>query len=180
VAPLLLGCTLVSHANGHTTGGLIVEVEAYRGHLDPASHAYGPKSPRNSPMYESAGTLYVYRSYGIHACMNIVTGGTGDPQAILLRALEPTIGLSAMQERRSTDVATNLASGPGKLCEALGVTLELSGTRLGGAVELWPRKVPLNTQQIMTGPRIGITKAVTQPWRFYLKNSPYVSGRRKF
>ncbi len=178
VAPMLLGAVLISHAGNATAGGIIVEVEAYRGRKDPASQAYGPQSARNTPMYDSGGAIYVYRSYGIHACMNIVTGRLGEPQAVLIRALEPTIGISQMQLSRRTSDSTKLTSGPGRLCQALGITLSLTGTRLGNTILLVSPDRPMEPARIATSPRIGITKATAPEWRFYIRDNKFVSGRK--
>ena len=173
VAPGLLGMELVSVAGGVTTGGIIVETEAYHGQDDPASHAYRGKTIRTSPMFEAGGTLYVYLSMGIHNCLNIVTGPEGVGQAVLIRALQPTLGIEKMIERRGTDKLTNLASGPGKLTQALSVARDISGTKLGQTLSL---RIPNGPKPLVaTSPRIGISKAVDFPWRFYVPNSPFVS-----
>jgi DNA-3-methyladenine glycosylase len=177
VARGLLGRELVSSAGGGvTTGGIIVETEAYHGLDDPASHAFRGKTDRTAPMFEAGGTLYVYLSMGIHNCLNIVTGPAGVGQAVLIRALEPTLGIERMIGRRGTDKLTNLASGPGKLTQALGVTRQLSGTRLGQTLSLREPNVP--KPKVATSPRIGISKAVDYPWRFYVPDNPFVSRAR--
>jgi DNA-3-methyladenine glycosylase len=177
VAPQLLGWALVSHADGITTAGRIVELEAYHGAQDPASHAYRGRTPRTAPMFEAGGAIYVYLSYGIHTCMNIVTGPAGEGQAVLLRALEPTLGLDTMYQRRGTHEARQLTSGPGRLTQALGISLQLSGARLGGVLELRPPAAPLPPEAIAAGPRIGISSAKEQPWRFYVRGNPYLSRK---
>jgi DNA-3-methyladenine glycosylase len=179
VAPLLLGLELVSHAGDVETAGRIVEVEAYHGREDPASHAYRGLTPRTAPMFEAGGSIYVYLSYGVHNCVNIVTGGSGEGQAVLIRALEPTTGLDTMATRRHTDKLLNLTSGPGKLTQALGIKLQHSGSRLGETLSLRPvSPYPAQALAIATSPRIGISKAVDFPWRFFLLNNPYVSAGR--
>lgn len=178
VAPQLLGWELISHAGGGETGGRIVEVEAYHGAQDPASHAYRGRTPRTAPMFEVGGTIYIYRSYGIHFCLNLVTGPAGEAQAVLIRALEPTRGLDLMAARRRTTDPHRLTRGPGSLGQALGITLALSGAQLGNTLELRPPATPLALGQITAGPRIGISQAKDHPWRFYLTGSLFVSGRK--
>jgi DNA-3-methyladenine glycosylase len=168
VAPELIGATLM--VNG--VSGVIVEVEAYH-HTDPAAHSYGGPTERNAVMFGPAGYAYVYRSYGIHWCLNFVCEAEGSASAVLIRALEPTYGLPAMRRRRGLSEARALCSGPGKLCEALGVTVKHNGLPLDRApFELRARTAK---PEIVIGPRIGISKAVEQPWRYGLKSSPYLS-----
>jgi DNA-3-methyladenine glycosylase len=178
LAPILLGWELVSTAGGVETAGRIVEVEAYHGTGDPASHAYRGLTRRTAPMFETGGTVYVYLSYGAHACMNIVTGRAGEGQAVLIRALEPTTGLDVMATRRHTDNPRNFCSGPGKLTQALGITLDLSDTRLGQTLSLRPPVSSPDPTLIASSTRIGISKAKDHPWRFYLRDNPFVSGPR--
>jgi DNA-3-methyladenine glycosylase len=177
VAPNLLGWELVSHTGGAETAGRIVEVEAYHGTTDPASHAWRGLTTRTEPMFERGGAVYVYLSYGVHACINIVTGRAGEASAVLIRALEPTVGLELMARRRGTSDPLGLASGPGKLTQALGITLDLSGSRLGQSLSLLPPESPVTPAQIATGPRIGIRRAADRPWRFYLRDNSFVSRR---
>ena len=168
VAPELIGATLL--VNG--VGGVIVEVEAYR-HTDPAAHSYGGRTARNAVMFGPPGYAYVYRSYGIHWCLNFVCEEEGSAAAVLIRALEPTAGLSVMRRRRGLSEARALCSGPGKLCEALGVTIKHYGLALDRApFELRARET---TPEIAIGPRIGISKAVELPWRYGLKGSKFLS-----
>ncbi|WP_240606484.1 DNA-3-methyladenine glycosylase [Phenylobacterium kunshanense] len=152
-------------------GGRIVETEAYH-HEDPASHSYAGPTARNRVMFGPPEHLYVYRSYGIHWCMNFVSGEAGEGSAVLIRALEPTAGLSIMTERRGLTEPRGLCSGPGKLCQALGVTREHDGARLDHApFELRPGRAA----GVIVGPRIGITKAAEKPWRFGEAGSRFVS-----
>ncbi len=163
VAPRLLGMRLRTDFRGEITEVVLTEVEAYAGELDPASHAYRGRTARNGAMFGPPGTLYVYRSYGLHWCMNIVTGDTGVPHAVLLRAGTPVEGIPVMQRRRGrTD---HLSDGPGKLAAALGVTGEHDGASvLDGPVRLLPgdREVV----DVLATPRIGISRAADRPWRF--------------
>ena len=169
VAPELIGAELLVDG----VGGTIVEVEAYD-HQDPAAHGYGNRrTQRNASMFLPGGHAYVYRSYGVHWCLNFVCGEEGEASAVLIRALEPTQGLDLMRERRGLDDVRLLCSGPGRLCEALGVTRELDGLSLDGPpFELTPRA---GKPAIVRGPRIGITKAVEHPWRYGLAGSRFVS-----
>ena len=168
VAPELIGATLV--VNG--VGGVIVEVEAYH-HTDPAAHSYIGRTERNAVMFGPAGYAYVYRSYGIHWCLNFVCEEAGSASAVLIRALEPTDGLAAMRRRRGLIDAHALCSGPGKLCEALGVTAKHNGLSLDRSpFDLRARnEIP----GVVAGVRIGITKAVEKPWRYGLKGSRFLS-----
>jgi DNA-3-methyladenine glycosylase len=154
-------------------GGTIVEVEAYD-YTDPAAHGFGNRrTARNASVFLVGGHAYVYRSYGIHWCLNFVCGEEGEASAVLIRALEPTQGLDVMRERRGVEDVRLLCSGPGRLCEALGVTREHDGLSLDRLpFELRPRHGDV---EIVTGPRIGITKAVELPWRYGLGGSRFVS-----
>ncbi len=168
VAPELIGATLLF--NG--AGGMIVEVEAYH-HTDPAAHSYTGRTERNAVMFGPPGYVYVYRSYGIHWCLNFVCEEDGSASAVLIRALAPTQGLAAMRRRRGLRDERALCSGPGKLCEALGITRKQNGLALDRApFELRARS---ETPEISTGVRIGITKAAEKPWRYGLKDSPFLS-----
>ena len=168
VAPELIGATLLVKG----VGGVIVEVEAYH-HTDPAAHSYRGPTPRNAVMFEPAGVAYVYRSYGIHWCLNFVCEREGSASAVLIRALEPVAGIAAMRRRRGLGEERALCSGPGKLCQALGVTIKHNGLALDRApFELRAREAK---PEIVVGPRIGITKAVELPWRYGMKGSRYLS-----
>lgn len=163
VAPALLGRRLVSDVGGERVVAELVEVEAYAGETDPASHAYRGQTLRNSSMFGPPGTLYVYRSYGVHWCMNVVGGEPGVAGAVLLRGAEIVEGVDSAVRRRGR--ADHLADGPGKLTQALGVTDALDGHDLSRAPLrlIEPRRT---VGSIVTGPRIGISKATDRPWRF--------------
>jgi DNA-3-methyladenine glycosylase len=162
VAPALLGALLVVERDGTRLSGRIVEAEAYTAD-DPASHSFRGETARNAVMFGPAGHLYVYRSYGIHWCANVVTGTVGDGQAVLLRAVDPVEGLDEMLRRRGR---TPLADGPGKLCQAFGIDGADDGADLcgDGPVRILDGTPPPTAP--LAGPRIGITKAVDTPWRF--------------
>jgi DNA-3-methyladenine glycosylase len=168
IAPDLIGATLL--VNG--VGGLIVEVEAYH-HTEPAAHSFNGPTPRNMVMFGPPGFLYVYRSYGIHWCMNFVCEKEGSASAVLIRALEPTHGIAAMRRRRGQPDERMLCSGPGKLCEAMAVTDKQNGLALDAA----PIAVYARTTKpdVVSGVRIGITKAAELPWRYGLKGSKFLS-----
>jgi DNA-3-methyladenine glycosylase len=170
VAPDLIGATLLVDG----VGGIIVEVEAYH-HLDPAAHSFRGPTPRNRVMFGPPGFSYVYRSYGIHWCANFICEKEGSASAVLIRALQPTHGIPAMRRRRGLHDERSLCSGPGKLCEALAMTTAHSELPLDAppiALHARTRK-----PEIVTGVRIGITKAVELPWRYGLKGSKFLSKR---
>jgi len=168
VAPDLIGATFL--VNG--VGGIIVEVEAYH-HSEPAAHSFHGPTPRNRIMFGPAGFSYVYRSYGIHWCMNFVCEEEGSASAVLIRALEPTHGLAAMRRRRGLPDQRALCSGPGKLCEALGITFSHSELPLDRPpIALHART---GKAEIVSGVRIGITRAAELPWRYGLKGSKFLS-----
>jgi DNA-3-methyladenine glycosylase len=168
VAPALIGVTLLVDG----VGGRIVEVEAYD-HEDPASHGYRGRTERNASMFGPPGHAYVYRSYGIHWCLNLVCEGEGIANAVLVRALEPTHGLDLMRKRRGLDDPRLLCSGPGRLCQALAVTREHDGLALDRPpFELLEAESPV---EVVSGPRIGITRAVELPWRFAESGSRFLS-----
>ena len=168
VAPDLIGATLL--VNG--VGGIIVEVEAYH-HTEAAAHSFRGPTPRNLVMFGPPGVAYVYRSYGIHWCVNFVCEKQGSASAVLIRALQPTHGIPAMRRRRGLHDERLLCSGPGKLTEALGITDQHNGLPLDAP----PIALHARTKKpdIVTGLRIGITKAVELPWRYGLKGSKFLS-----
>jgi DNA-3-methyladenine glycosylase len=168
VAHDLIGAALLIDG----VGGTLVEVEAYD-QDDPASHGFGGRTSRNASMFGPEGHAYVYRSYGVHWCLNLVTGGEGRASAVLLRALEPTHGIDAMRSRRGLEEVRLLCAGPGRLCQALGVTREHDGLRLDRPpFELHARP---HEVEVVAGARVGITRAVDLPWRYALAGSRYVS-----
>ena len=168
VAPELVGAKLFFDG----VGGTIVEVEAYD-YEDPAAHGYRGRTARNASMFGAPGFAYVYRSYGVHWCLNFVCEAEGVASAVLIRALEPTEGLDAMRARRGLDDPRLLCSGPGRLCQALGITGEHDGLPLDRP----PFQVDARAreEQVLTGPRIGITRAADRPWRYGLAGSTYLS-----
>jgi DNA-3-methyladenine glycosylase len=173
VARDLIGCTL-THGG---CGGTIVETESYE-RDDPACHAYAGLTERTATLFGPPGRAYVYLSYGIHSLLNFVCEAEGDAAAVLIRAIEPSQGLDQMRERRGDRPDTDLCSGPGKLSEALAVGLDADGADLTTEPFELLAPVPGAAIEVLTGPRIGITKAVERPWRFCLAGSPYVSRPR--
>ena len=168
VAPDLIGATLLVGG----VGGIVTEVEAYH-HTDPAAHSFNGPTPRNRVMFGPPGFAYVYRSYGIHWCVNFVCEAEGSASAVLIRALEPTHGLAAMRRRRGLEDARALCSGPGKLCEALGITIKHNELPLDQPP--FALHARMGTVETVAGVRIGITKAVDLPWRYGLKGSKFWS-----
>jgi DNA-3-methyladenine glycosylase len=168
VARALIGCTLTVDG----VGGVIVETEAYH-QREPAAHSHGGRTERNAVMFGPPGYAYVYRSYGIHWCLNFVCAREGTASAVLIRAIEPAHGIAKMRKRRGLDEIRTLCSGPGKLCEALAVTRAHNGLVLDRP----PFAIGERTKRptIAVGPRIGITKATDLHWRFGLKGSPFLS-----
>jgi DNA-3-methyladenine glycosylase len=168
VAPELIGATLLVGG----VGGRIVEVEAYH-HTDPAAHSFNGQTARNAVMFGPPGYAYVYRSYGIHWCLNFVCEPEGSASAVLIRAIEPLEGLAAMRRRRGLADARLLCSGPGRLAEAMGVTIAHNGLALDELpFEIYARE---DEPDIAIGIRIGITKAAELPWRYGLKGSRFLS-----
>jgi DNA-3-methyladenine glycosylase len=168
VAPDLIGVTLLVDG----VSGIIVEVEAYH-HSEPAAHSYGGLTPRNAVMFGPAGFAYVYRSYGIHWCVNFVCEKAGSASAVLIRALEPTHGIAAMRRRRGLHDERSLCSGPGKLTEALGITHAHNGLALDAPpIALY---ACATKPEVVAGVRIGLTKAIDLPWRYGLRGSKFLS-----
>jgi DNA-3-methyladenine glycosylase len=168
VAPDLIGAKFLVGG----VGGPIVEVEAYH-HTDPAAHSYGGQTARNAVMFGPPGHVYVYRSYGVHWCVNFVCEAEGSASAVLLRALMPAAGLAAMRRRRGLRDERLLCSGPGRLCEALAITDAHNGL----AADKMPFALFVRTAsvEIAAGPRIGISRAADLPWRYGWAGSPFLS-----
>lgn len=170
----LLGCYFVRELDGRRLVGKIVEVEAYH-QTDAASHSYKGRTPRTDIMFGPAGFLYVYFTYGMHYCMNVVTGPAGEGSAVLIRAVEPLEGIETMREHRRGLPDSHLTNGPAKVCQALGIDKQYNGHDL--------RKPPLqliaqpavSPAEIVQTTRIGITRDADRPWRFYLRGNPYIS-----
>lgn len=170
-ARALVGCTLLVDG----VGGVIVETEAYASD-DPASHSYGGRTRRNAVMFGPPRHLYVYRSYGVHWCANVVCEREGSGAAVLLRALEPNSGIEEMRVRRGIDDELLLCAGPGRLTQALGLTSAHDGRPLDRApLLLLPSS---GTFDVVSGPRVGISRATGRQWRYALRDSPYVSRPR--
>jgi DNA-3-methyladenine glycosylase len=168
VAPDLIGAVLLVDG----VGGRLVELEAYH-HTDPAAHSFRGPTRRNAVMFGPPGFVYVYRSYGIHWCLNFVCEATGSASAVLIRAIEPVAGLAVMRRRRGISDVRLLCSGPGRLCEALGVTDKHNGFALDAPpFALFARTGKV---EVVSGPRIGITKAIERPWRYGEKDSRFLS-----
>jgi len=172
LAPALLGCRLVHASSEGVTAGIIVETEAYRAD-DEASHSFRGKTPRNAVMFGPAGHAYIYFSYGVHYCLNVVGAGATGAEAVLIRALEPTAGLALMERRRSTTDRRNLCSGPGKLVQAMGIRPAQNGASL-----VTPQLHIMAREQepvVLVSPRVGISRAVDKPWRFFVAENNYIS-----
>jgi DNA-3-methyladenine glycosylase len=176
VARELLGCLLVRRVRGRTLSGTIVEVEAYRGSDDPASHSFRGATKRSSIMFGEAGHVYVFFSYGFHWCLNFTTEGRGQPGAVLIRALEPVEGIEEMVKNRGVPEVGRLTNGPGNLTKALAIDGAFNGEDLVKSRRLYvlSREDPV---RIVTSARIGITRGREQPWRYYVEGSPFVSKR---
>jgi DNA-3-methyladenine glycosylase len=183
LARSLLGARLVSVSRGALTSGMIVEVEAYLGSDDPACHAARGKTPRNEVMFTAGGHCYVYLIYGMYLCMNVVAHPEGVGTGVLLRAVEPLEGVPVMQRRRSAGRTNridlrDLARGPGRLCQALGISRSHGREHFATSSRLWiePHR-EVSAREIGTSGRIGISDGAELPLRFYIKDSPWVSGR---
>jgi DNA-3-methyladenine glycosylase len=176
VARALLGCVLRTRIRGVVTAGRIVEVEAYVGPHDPAAHGYGNRlTERNAGLFGPPGTAYVYFIYGMHWCFNAVTEREGYPAAVLVRALEPLAGLATMRRRRRNGDDRLLCAGPGRLCQALGITGALNGLPLDGPVVSIRPPARRSAGPPLVTPRIGITRAADWPLRYSIPGSPWTS-----
>ncbi len=183
VARELLGKILVKNEGGIILSGKIVEVEAYDGAIDEAAHTFTGKTKRNEVMFGVGGYFYVYFTYGAHYCCNVVTGKKDHGTAVLIRAIEPVSGIETMVKNRfGRDLVNekekfNLTSGPGKVCQALSITKEHYGLDLTGDKIFILDQPEINSKNLVQGQRIGIRKSVHLPWRFYIKDNPYVSKK---
>lgn len=183
LARALLGSRLVTVSKGLLCSGMVVEVEAYLGRNDPACHAARGKTPRNAIMFEAPGHCYVYLIYGMYLCMNVVSDPQGIGSAVLIRAVEPLEGIAVMHRRRSKEakkprVLRDLARGPGRLCQALGVSRGFSGEHFATSSRLWLEPYrDVAPDKIATSSRIGISEGADLPLRFYLQDNEWVSGR---
>lgn len=175
----MLGAMLSSTVDGREAIGMIVEVEAYPGPHDPASHARAAtgRTARNAAMFGDGGTLYVYLSHGLHHCANVVTGARGDPAAVLIRSLEPVDGLSIMAARRGRE--TDLCNGPGRLCQALGISLRHNGHSLLRPPVRLLEGGSFTDSEVGVSGRIGVSRAADWPLRFFVKGHPAVKTPRQ-
>lgn len=172
----LLGLELVHESPEGITSGIIVETEAYH-QTDEASHSFRGKTARNQVMFGEPGHAYVYFTYGMHWCFNITAEEHGTGAAVLIRALQPAKGIKLMEQRRSGKTDKELCSGPSKLVQAMGITRDDYGKSMYGISELYLITGKVQASSIDTGPRIGISKALKKPWRFWIKDNPYISRR---
>ena len=177
VAPDLLGKYLVRVCPRGTIVGMIVEVEAYRGSDDPASHAFRGQTPRNTPMFGNPGHAYVYFTYGNHYCLNITTEKAGTPGAVLLRALEPVEGIDTMRQFRPNVSDSELTNGPGKLTKALAIDKSLNEQDMTIRGPLFVTDPEKGGFEIWSSTRLGIGEGLDRLWRFYIKGNPYVSKK---
>jgi DNA-3-methyladenine glycosylase len=177
VAPRLLGGVVTHRTAEGIVAVRLTEVEAYDGANDPGSHAYNGRTRRNEVMFGPPGHLYVYFTYGMHHCANVVVGTDGDPAAVLLRAGEVVEGRALAEHRRRSSSPRDLARGPARLCQALGVDLRHNGADLtAGPLTLTVAPEPVD--RVLTGPRVGLRKAAERPWRFWADGEPSVSVYR--
>ena len=173
-APRLLGCHLVRTVEGQQVTGRIVEVEAYD-QTDAASHSYRGQTPRTDVMFGPPGHLYVYFTYGMHYCCNVVVGPRGHGAAVLIRAIEPLSGKRYMAQQRGDRPSRELTNGPAKLCQALMINRDLNGHDLNREPLRLERSTLKDNEQIVQTTRIGISRAQNVPWRFYIRDNPWVS-----
>lgn len=174
LAPGLLGCTLVHKTPEGLTSGIIVETEAYS-QEDAASHSYNGETARTKAMFGSAGHVYIYFTYGMHYCFNVVSGQPGHGQGVLIRALQPVEGIEIMQKRRSKDNQKELCNGPAKLVQAMGITKADYGKPLFDNNELFIKSRKQGKLDIQKGSRIGVSKEIEKPLRFWIAGNPYIS-----
>jgi DNA-3-methyladenine glycosylase len=177
VARDILGCVLVREIDGLVLRARIVEVEAYRGADDPASHSYRGMTKRTSVMFGEPGHAYVYFTYGNHHCLNLTTEAEGEPGAVLIRAVEPLEGIEEMRKRRGVEELTNLTSGPGKLTKAMGIDLRLNGEDVVKSKELFLLH-GRGIGDVAVSTRIGISSGQEKLWRYYIEGNAFVSGAR--
>ena len=173
----LLGCLLIHKSSEGLLGGYIVETEAYLGHKDLACHSYRGRTKRNEVMFLGAGLVYVYIIYGLYYCLNFTSASEDNPEAVLIRALEPVSGIEIMQKNRNKTKPKELCSGPGKLAQALGVDMELNGTAIGDKITVYERGTNELNNNITATTRIGISQAADLPLRFYIKGNPFISKK---
>ena len=179
VAREILGAVIECRADDGVASGIIVETEAYVGEHDPACHAAAGRTRRTEPLYGRPGLSYVYFVYGVHWCFNAVTRGEGLPGAVLVRAIQPLRGIELMQARRGSKVrGVNLTNGPGKLCEALAIDGKMNALSLQSGTLVVREGSRVSDDQIVSGPRIGITKAAEWPLRFFVSGNEWVSGKK--
>ncbi|MDS1030914.1 DNA-3-methyladenine glycosylase [Bacillota bacterium LX-D] len=177
VAQEMLGKWLVYDSSGGLTAGIIVETEAYLGKKDPSCHSAKGCTERNKVMFGPAGVFYIYFIYGVHYCLNVTTASLDRPEAVLIRALEPKVGIELMRERRHKEKVTELCSGPGKLVQAMGISKTLNGTSsFEGPLGIYDSLESLNFEITVTA-RVGIKEAANWPLRYYIKGSQYVSKK---
>ena len=174
----LLGSELIAHVEGHEVRLKIVETEAYH-QSDAASHSYKGRTPRTDVMFGPPGHLYVYFTYGMHYCMNVVTGPSGEGSAVLIRAAEPLSGWDVLRSNRPGISDAQLTNGPAKLCKALGIDRSFNGHDLHEPPLKLQLQDPIPGERIIQTTRIGISQAQDKPWRFYIRDNPYVSKLSK-
>ena len=178
LARALLGSHLVTEVRGNRTSGRIVEVEAYLGKGDPACHAARGMTKRNEVMFRGAGYCYVYLIYGMYHCVNVVSDPEGEGSAVLIRAVEPLEGLDAMQRRRGGARIRDVARGPGRLCKAFGISAAFCGEHFAESSRIWIEPgQSYRPSEIQTSERIGISVGTEMPLRFFIKGSPWISGK---
>ena len=179
VARDLLGKIFFRRYEGRVLAGRIVEVEAYHGEGDEAAHSYNGRRPRNEVMFRNGGYLYVYFTYGMHFCMNVVTEGEGTGAAVLIRGIEPLEGIDTMRELRGHPRREHdLTNGPAKICQAFAIARAENGLLLDGAILGIADASAIPAKRVVTSPRIGITRSRELPWRMYVEDSPWVSRAR--